>query len=71
MRKIKNRLFLNILIGFFAGMISGFFGAGGGMLLVPYMTEILNQEQRQYYVYFLWYLQAVFFILIKIQSIGL
>lgn len=45
MRKIKNKLFLNILIGFLAGMISGFFGAGGGMVLVPYMTEILKEDE--------------------------
>ncbi len=26
-------------------MISGFFGAGGGMVLVPYMTEILKEDE--------------------------
>lgn len=35
----------NILLGFIAGMISGFFGAGGGLILVPYMTLILKEDE--------------------------
>lgn len=42
---MNKKIFLNILIGFFAGIVSGFFGAGGGLLLVPYMTEILNEDE--------------------------
>lgn len=43
MKKIKT--FGNILLGFIAGMISGFFGAGGGLILVPYMTLILKEDE--------------------------
>lgn len=43
MKKIK--IFGNILLGFLAGMISGFFGAGGGLILVPYMTMILKEDE--------------------------
>lgn len=42
--KIK-KIFGNILLGFIAGMISGFFGAGGGLILVPYMTLILKEDE--------------------------
>ena len=45
MKKIKKKTFFNILMGFFAGVVSGFFGAGGGLLLVPYMTGILKEEE--------------------------
>lgn len=45
MKKIKKKTFFNILMGFFAGIISGFFGAGGGLLLVPYMTGILKEDE--------------------------
>ena len=45
MKKIKKKTFFNILMGFFAGIISGFFGAGGGLMLVPYMTGILKENE--------------------------
>ena len=31
----KNKIFLKMAIGFIAGIISGLFSTGGGMILVP------------------------------------
>lgn len=36
-----------ILIGIFAGFISGFFSTGGGMILVPSFVYILNKEAEK------------------------
>ena len=33
------------IIGFLAGIISGFFGAGGGLILVPYISKILKEDE--------------------------
>ncbi len=36
-----------VLIGIFAGFISGFFAAGGGMILVPAFIYLLNFNERK------------------------
>ena len=36
-----------ILIGFFAGTVSGLFGTGGGLILVPAFVYLLEMEQKQ------------------------
>lgn len=35
------------VIGFIVGVISGFFGAGGGLILVPYFTYRLNNDKKK------------------------
>lgn len=41
---IKKQLLCKILIGFFAGIISGLFASGGGMILVPSFIYLLKME---------------------------
>lgn len=41
--KLNN--FKIIIISLMAGMISGFFSSGGGMLLVPFFTHILKLDE--------------------------
>lgn len=59
-----------IAIGFTAGIITGLFGSGGrndissSIYLYFKASEIKKQEQHQYFAYFLWYVQAEYFILI-------
>ena len=35
------------LFGFIVGVISGFFGAGGGLVLVPYLSKRLNDDEKK------------------------
>lgn len=43
----KNVKFKKILIGFFAGIISGLFTAGGGLILVPAFIYMLKMEPKK------------------------
>ena len=36
-----------IIIGLFAGLVCGFFGSGGGMILVPAFVHILGLNEKQ------------------------
>ena len=45
----KNKIFLKMAIGFIAGIISGLFSTGGGMILVPafiYLLKIKDIKAR-------------------------
>ena len=36
-----------IIIGILAGIISGLFGAGGGLILVPAFVNMLNTDEKK------------------------
>lgn len=42
---MKKEFLYKILIGFFAGIISGLFASGGGMILVPAFIYLLKMEE--------------------------
>lgn len=44
-KNMKKEKILECCAGFIAGIISGFFGAGGGMILVPFLTLVLKNEE--------------------------
>lgn len=35
----------DFIIGFLAGIISGFFSSGGGLILVPYLTHVRKMDE--------------------------
>jgi len=45
--KTKKKWIVWILLGASCGFINGFFGGGGGMILVPALIKLLNYEQKQ------------------------
>lgn len=47
MKKINNMKLKKILVGFIAGIISGLFTAGGGLILVPAFIYMLGYEPKK------------------------
>lgn len=46
-QKNKNRVFLAVFTGASAGLINGLFGGGGGMIVVPMLSSLLNFESKK------------------------
>lgn len=44
---MKEKRFLYALAGAAAGLANGFFGGGGGSILVPLLTRVCHLEQRR------------------------
>lgn len=42
----KNKTILTIIGGCFTGLINGLFGGGGGMIIVPLLTMLLDYESK-------------------------
>ena len=36
-----------IVIGFFTGLVCGFFGSGGGMILVPSFVHVMHLSEKE------------------------
>lgn len=46
MNKNLKVVLISIAAGLFVGFVNGFLGAGGGMLLVPFLTLLLKMESK-------------------------
>lgn len=44
---MKKRYFILVAAGFCAGIINGLFGTGGGLILVPFMKNVVKLEQKK------------------------
>ena len=45
MKKVK--FWQNLLFGCVIGLVNGFFGGGGGMIVVPLLTKLFKMEQKK------------------------
>lgn len=43
----RSKVFQILAAGFLAGLLSGFFGVGGGIVLVPLILFVVGQDQRR------------------------
>ena len=46
MRQKNKELIMYTLTGVAAGLVNGFFGAGGGLLIVPMLSFVLKQDSK-------------------------
>lgn len=45
MKNKKLKIIWCSILGLFAGIVSGFFSAGGGLILVPFFSSILKEDE--------------------------
>ena len=72
MKSLENFKFRNVIIGTIAGIVSGLFSTGGGMILVPafiYLLKIDDTKARGTSVFCI-LPKVVFFIIKEIILIG-
>lgn len=43
----KKKIFISLIGGLFVGFLSGFFGGGGGMIVVPLFVFLLGLSQKE------------------------
>lgn len=41
---MKKSIFLCVIVGFFAGIVSGFFSSGGGLIILPFYLLMLKLD---------------------------
>lgn len=67
-KREKIKFVITIFIGVLAGFISGFFGAGGGLILVPYLSLYLKKDEVSsrattiFCIFFMVFVSSLFYI---------
>ncbi len=66
---MKNKgIFLCLIIGFFAGIVSGFFSSGGGLIILPFYISVLKLEDIKarattiFCVLFITFISTIFYL---------
>lgn len=66
----KKQKFLRVLTGVFTGLANGFFGGGGGMILVPMLEKIMGYEEKKAHATAILIILPVSFVSALIQIIN-
>ena len=75
---MKNKgIFLCLIIGFFAGIVSGFFSSGGGLIILPFYISVLKLEDVKarattiFCVVFITFISTIFYFNAQNIDLGL
>ena len=67
-KREKTKFMITIFMGVLAGFISGFFGAGGGLILVTYLSLYLKKDEVSsrattiFCIFFMVFVSSLFYI---------